>query len=125
MSDPPPPKVLVRTKTAVELFGLDNTRTTLLEGSSTLQCLAPDGSFERVEVEVGSFSETWAEIKSGLKQGERIALSLPDGESLAEAPRAESASESEIENPPAVGAERGNADASKQWTGSSGDRGNG
>ena len=94
-------------------------------GKEVCFVFASDGSFERVEVEVGSFSETWAQIKSGLQQGERIALSLPDGESLVEAPRAESASEPETETAPAAGAERGGADASKQWTGSSGDRGNG
>lgn len=51
------------------------------------------GAYEKVEVELGSFSETWAQIQSGLSEGQRVALSLPDGVSLAPAPRDESEDE--------------------------------
>jgi len=46
-----------------------------------------DGSTEKREVKIGSFSPNWAQVLEGLSQGDRVALSLPDAVTLKPAPR--------------------------------------
>lgn len=109
-----------------------------------------DGSTTKVPVEVGSFNETWVQIVSGLSEGDRVSLSLPEGESLAPAPR--STGEASLEGPAEIptggvpslgdmpspggatgmGGERtkgerpaGGEKPAGGWNGSKGDRGNG
>lgn len=64
-----------------------------------------DGSTRRVPVEVGSYSAMWAEIKSGLTEADRVSLSLPEGETLAPAPRL--AADEPSEGPPSMGGDFG------------------
>jgi HlyD family secretion protein len=44
---------------------------------------------EKKLVEVGSFSNLWAQVYSGVNEGDRVALSVPAGQSLAPAPSRE------------------------------------
>lgn len=46
-----------------------------------------DGTTIRRPVKIGSFSANWAEVVEGLTEGTRIALSLPDDQTLKPAPR--------------------------------------
>jgi hypothetical protein len=47
----------------------------------------------------------WAQIKSGLTESERVSLSLPEGETLAQAPRL--AADEPLEVPPGMGGDMG------------------
>ena len=53
------------------------------------------GGYERRVVEVGSFNHLWAQTLSGVTEGERVAMSLPDGISL----QASSSQDERVERP--------------------------
>jgi HlyD family secretion protein len=77
-----------------------------------VQAVSPDGGKqvcyvvrglkpERREVEVGEFNDEFMEIKSGLKEGERVLLRRPDSIKMEDAVKTPKARENE-NNPPAV-----------------------
>ena len=55
-------------------------------GESIMFVLTNDGPPRKVNVEVGSFSHIWAQVLSGVVEGDRVALSVPLGQVLAPAP---------------------------------------
>ena len=64
-------------------------------GESIVFVYTNAGGVEKRVVEVGSFSHLWAQLLTGVEEGERIALSVPAGQTLAPAPQVQSISEDE------------------------------
>lgn len=64
-----------------------------------------DGSTEKVPVEIGSFNANWAQVLGGLSEGQRVALSLPEGVTLKPAPRSSEVELGAMERGPGAGDE--------------------
>ena len=62
-------------------------------GESIVFVYTDSGTVEKQRVEVGSFSHLYAQILTGVQEGQRIALSVPIGQSLAPAPTMQGRSE--------------------------------
>ena len=62
-------------------------------GESIVFVYTDSGDVEKRKVEVGSFSHLWAQLLSGVEEGQRIALSVPAGQMLAPAPSMQNRSE--------------------------------
>ena len=82
------------------------------------------GAHERRVVEVGSFNHLWAQTTSGVTDGERVAMSLPEGISLKAASSAEDRAE-RPSGPPAMGEAGGMPADAARGGGSGGERGGG
>jgi multidrug resistance efflux pump len=60
------------------------------DGGETISfVLSLNGAPRKASIEVGSFSHLWAQVTSGLAEGDRVALSLPPGQALVPAPSRE------------------------------------
>ncbi|MFT6040357.1 MAG: HlyD family secretion protein [Gammaproteobacteria bacterium] len=76
-------------------------------GESIVFVYTETGGVEKKLVEVGSFSHLWAQIVTGVEEGQRIALSVPAGQTLAPAPQLQNASEDSGEDAKTSGATTG------------------